>query len=294
MKKFAPLSVLAAGSLWGLMGIFVRHFSAAGLGPLEVTEIRIIMGLLIVGVYLLLSHRDALRVRLRDLWCFLGTGILSLLLFSCCYFSAMNYTSLAVAAVLLYTAPVFVMLMSLLLFREKLTARKVLALALAFGGCVLVCGLGFDAAVSLPGLLLGIGSGFFYALYSIFGRYAIDRGYHAWTLTFYTFLFCALGAVPLTDWSILYRTVAADSGLWLWFLGMGVVTAFLPYVLYSLGLEHMESSRASILASIEPVIGTLVSVFVFHEAITVGGVLGIVLVLLAVAILSAPKQRTAA
>lgn len=293
MKKFAPLSVLAAGSLWGLMGIFVRHFSAAGLGPLEVTEIRIIMGLLIVGVYLLLSHRDALRVRLRDLWCFLGTGILSLLLFSCCYFSAMNYTSLAVAAVLLYTAPVFVMLMSLLLFREKLTARKVLALALAFAGCVLVSGLGSGDAVSPTGLLLGLGSGFFYALYSIFGRYAIDRGYHAWTLTFYTFLFCGLGGAFLTDWDAIGTVVAGD-GMGVWVVVMGIVTAFLPYVLYSLGLEHMESSRASILASIEPVIGTLVSVFVFHEAITVGGVLGIVLVLLAVAILSAPKQRTAA
>ena len=293
MKKFAPLSILAAGSLWGLMGIFVRHFSADGLGSLEVTEIRIVMGLLIVGLYLLLFHREALRIRLRDLWCFLGTGILSLLLFSCCYFSAMNYTSLAVAAVLLYTAPVFVMLMSLLLFREKLTARKVLALALAFGGCVLVSGLGSGDAVSPMGLLLGLGSGFFYALYSIFGRYAINRGYHAWTLTFYTFLFCGLGGAFLTDWDAIGSVVAGD-GMGVWVVGMGVVTAFLPYVLYSLGLEHMESSQASILASIEPVVGTLVSVFVFHEAITVGGVLGIMLVLLAVAILSAPKKRTAA
>ena len=294
MKKMAPLSVLAAGSLWGLMGIFVRHFNAAGLGSLEVTQIRIVTGFLVVGIYLLLFHREALRIRLRDLWCFLGTGILSLLLFSCCYFSAMNYTSLAVAAVLLYTAPVFVMLMSLLLFREKLTARKVLALVLAFGGCVLVSGLGSNAAVSLPGLLLGLGSGFFYALYSIFGRYAINRGYHAWTLTFYTFLFCALGAAPLADWGTIAGAVATDGGLWFWIVGMGVVTAFLPYVLYSLGLEGMESSRASILASVEPVVGTLVSVLVFREAITVSGVLGIVLVLLAIAVLSAPKKRAAA
>ena len=58
MKKMAPLSVLAAGSLWGLMGIFVRHFNAAGLGSLEVTQIRIVTGLLIVGAYLLLFHRE--------------------------------------------------------------------------------------------------------------------------------------------------------------------------------------------------------------------------------------------
>lgn len=293
MKKLSSLSVLAAGFLWGLMGIFVRHLNGAGLGSLEVAEVRITAGLLLLGCYLLLFRREMLRVRLRDLWCFFGTGIISLLLFSFCYFRAMAVTSLSVAAVLLYTAPVFVMLLSLILFREQLRLRKILALILAVSGCVLVSGLGSDAAVSLPGLLLGLGAGFFYALYSIFGRYAIDRGYSSWTLTFYTFLFCALGAAFLTDWGEVAAAVETDGSVLLWIAGMGMVTAFLPYVLYSVGLQHMESSRASILASIEPVVGTVVGVLAFREAVTAGGVAGVLLVLSAVAILSLPEgQKT--
>ncbi|MEA4966001.1 MAG: EamA family transporter [Oscillospiraceae bacterium] len=291
MKKFAPLAVLAAGTLWGFMGLFVRRLNAAGLSSIDVAQVRITTGLLVVGLYLLCTRRDRFRVRPRDLWCFFGTGIVSLLLFSFCYFKAMTYASLSVAAVLLYTAPMFVMLLSVLLFREKLTGKKILALLLAFFGCVLVSGLGSGAAVSTAGLLLGLGSGFFYALYSIFGRYAINRGYDSWTMTFYTFLFCAVGCVPFSNWGGIAATVSADRALLLWILTLGVVTAFLPYLLYSLGLQYMESSKASILASIEPVVGTLVGTFVFHEKITGMGVAGILLVLCSIAVLSAHVRK---
>ena len=286
MKNKALFAVLAAGTFWGTMGFFARSLYAAGFGPLEVAQTRITTGLLLVGLYILLFNRSQFKVKLKDIWCFLGTGIVSLLLFSTCYFSALNYTSLAVAAILLYTAPFFVMLMSLVLFKEKMNGKKVFALLLAFTGCVLVSGVGGDESFSWIGILLGLGSGFFYALYSIFGRYAINRGYGAWTMTFYTFLFCSIGCAFLSDWQVICSVMAADSANILWVLGLGFVTAFLPYVLYSTGLEHMESSKASILASVEPVVSALFGVFVFHETMSLWGVLGIVMVLGAIVVLN--------
>lgn len=290
MKNKALAAVLAAGTFWGTMGFFARSLYAAGFGPLEVAQTRITTGLILVGLYILLFNRSQFKVKLKDSWCFLGTGIVSLLLFSTCYFSALNYTSLAVAAILLYTAPFFVMLMSLVLFKEKMNSKKVLALLLAFSGCVLVSGVGGDEDVSWIGILLGLGSGFFYALYSIFGRYAINRGYGAWTMTFYTFLFCSIGCAFLSDWQVIGSVMAADSANILWVLGLGFVTAFLPYVLYSTGLEHMESSKASILASVEPVVSALFGVFVFHETMSLWGVLGIALVLGAIVVLNVKKK----
>lgn len=286
MKNKALFAVLAAGAFWGTMGFFARSLYAAGFGPLEVAQTRITTGLLLVGLYIFLFNRSQFKVKLKDIWCFLGTGIVSLLLFSTCYFSALNYTSLAVAAILLYTAPFFVMLMSLVLFKEKMNGKKVFALLLAFTGCVLVSGVGGDESFSWIGILLGLGSGFFYALYSIFGRYAINRGYGAWTMTFYTFLFCSIGCAFLSDWQVIGSVMAADSANILWVLGLGFVTAFLPYVLYSTGLEHMESSKASILASVEPVVSALFGVFVFHETMSLWGVLGIVMVLGAIVVLN--------
>ena len=288
MKNKPLIAVLTAGTFWGFMGLFARKLNAAGFGALEVAQTRITTGLALVGLYLLLFNREALRIGLKDVWCFLGTGIISLLLFSVCYFNALTYTSLSVAAILLYTAPICVMLMSVFLFKESMTAQKALALIMAFAGCILVSGIGADASVSWIGVLLGLGSGFFYALYSIFSRYAINRGYSAWTITFYTFLFCSTGCAFLCDWDMIY---SVDSSILLWILGLGFVTAFLPYVLYSYALENMESSKASILASVEPVVGTLCGVFIFHEPISALSILGIMLVLGAIVVLNSNTHK---
>ena len=288
-QRFAPLFVLSAGTLWGVMGIFVRHFNAVGLGSLEISLLRMTMGLVIVGIYLLLRHRELLKIQLKDLWCFIGAGIVSQLMMNFTYFSALQHTSLAVAGVLLYTAPIFVMLLSALLFRETITVKKVFALVLAFLGCVLVSGVGTDSRVSLPGLLYGLGAGISYAMYSIFGRYAIRRGYGSWTLTFYSFLFCAFSSIFFCDFRLIVP-VAVQPVEWVWIFGLGLVTAFAPYVLYSKGLEAMENSRASILASIEPVVAAVVGVIAFHEVLTLPVTAGIVLVLTAIFILSANKK----
>lgn len=289
-QKAAPLYILSAGTLWGVMGVFVRHFNTRGLGSMEIGALRVLTGLIIVGVYLFFFHRDLLKIHLRDLWCFLGTGICSLFFMNLTYFTAMRYTSLAVAGVLLYTAPIFVMLLSALLFREQITGKKLIALALAFCGCVLVSGLGTDSRVSAAGLLFGLGSGISYALYSIFGRYAIRRGYGSWTMTFYSFLFCSILSLFLCDWSITVPVLAQPAEL-LWVLGLGFVTAFSPYVLYSLGLESVENSRASILASIEPVVAAVVSVVVFSEPMSLPAAAGIALVLSAIVLLSIQTKK---
>ncbi len=284
--------VLLAAALWGSMGVFVRYLNKAGLMALDITQIRITVGFLVIGAYLLLFRRDLLRIRLKDLWCFLGTGIVSLLLFSTCYFQSMEYVSLAVAAILLYTAPIFVMLLSLVLFREKITLVKLCALFAALLGCVLVSGIGGGSLGEPIGLLFAVGSGFFYALYSIFSRFAIQRGYSSLTIVFYTFLFCSLGCAFLSDWGTIGHVLAeGEMSMWLLCLGVGIITGFLPYVFYSRGLELMESSKASIIASVEPVVATLFGVFLFREPLSLTGGIGIALVLSAVVMLSVKQKE---
>lgn len=289
----SALCVLLAGTLWGSMGLFVRKLNAVGLYALDIVQLRIAISLVLVGLYLLIFARDKLRVRLRDLWFFAGTGIVSLLLFSWCYFSGMQEASLSVMAVLLYTSPAFIMLLSVLLFRETLTRQKLLALVLTFTGCCLVSGLGSGSAVSMKGLLLGLGSGFFYALYSIFSRYAIERGYGSWTITFYTFLFCLLASAPLAHWGLIASALSSGVSVPVYALLMGLLTGFLAYIFYTKGLEGMESSRAGILASVEPVVGTIIGTLVFHEPLPVQSVLGIALVLGGIVVLGGKKVSKA-
>jgi drug/metabolite transporter (DMT)-like permease len=281
--------ILAAGVLWGMIALFFNGLSELGLSRFQIMLMRVGIAAICLGIYIAITNRQLFKIDLRDWWMFFGTGICSLMFFNYCYFTCIAMVSVSVAAVLLYTAPMMVMVMSIILFKEKFTAKKGIVVFMTFAGCVLVSGVGGDTAFSWKGILLGLGSGFFYALYSIFGRYAINRGYGAWTMTFYTFLFCSIGCAFLSDWQVITSTMVHVSGTVYWVLGLGFVTAFLPYVLYSMGLEQMESSKASILASVEPVVSALFGVFVFHEALSIWGILGIAMVLGAIVVLNVKR-----
>ncbi|MBQ2640880.1 MAG: DMT family transporter, partial [Lachnospiraceae bacterium] len=116
--RLAPVLILTAGTLWGSMGLFVRRLGSggAGLSSVEIVQMRCIVAALLLFFYMLVRDRDALRIRLRDLWCFLGTGLCSIIFFNLCYFRTIQMTSLSIAAVLLYTAPAFVIALSAPLF----------------------------------------------------------------------------------------------------------------------------------------------------------------------------------
>ena len=192
-KILSVVLVLAAGGMWGCMGLLVRPLNEIGLVTMDICFLRGFVTFVVMLAGLLILDREALKIRLKDIWCFIGTGALSVSFFNFCYFKTITLTSLSVAAVLLYTAPAFVMVMSFFLFKESMTKRKVLALLVAFAGCILVSGLGTDGgSLNTRGILVGLGAGFGYALYSIFGRYALQRGYGSLTITFYTFLFGGL------------------------------------------------------------------------------------------------------
>ncbi len=283
----AGAAVVAAGCMWGSMGLWVRRFSAEGLGSMQILALRAVVAVAALGIFLPIYNRELLRVRLRDLWCFFGTGVCSLLFFGYCYNQTILLTSLSVAAILLYTAPVIVTVLSFFLFKEAMTRRKLLALLLAFAGCVLVTGVLEGAhAVSALGILTGLGSGFGYALYSIFSRFALERGYHPLSVTFYTFVFTFVGALPLTDWAPILGFAVKQPGNLLYSIAYGIVTTALPYILYTLGLRYVETSRASIMATVEPVVATLIGVFVLRERMTGMNAAGVLLVLVALVVLA--------
>lgn len=293
IKKYASLLVLLSGILWATMGLFVRRFNAWGLESMQIVELRAITAALMLFLIILFYDPRLLKIRLRDCWCFFGSGVVSVTFFNFCYYSTIRELSLSVAATLLYTSPIFVMLLSALLFKERITLQKLLALALAFAGCVLVSGmLGGGTALSLRGLLLGLGSGFGYALYSIFSRLALNRGYHSLSITLYTFVFSSLGGAFLTDFGQISAALAPRglSGL-AFFCFYSLVTTVLAYIVYTLGLSHMENSRAAVIAAIEPVAATLFGLLFFREIPTLPMVLGMILVLAALFLLNRREKE---
>lgn len=295
MKKLSVFFVLAAGILWGCIGIFVRRYNEIGLSSMQTVVIRMALSAVLFTLFVLFYKPKLFKIRLKDLWCFLGSGIISVGFFTYCYFTSIELSSLSVAAVLLYTAPAFVMLFSLIFFREKLTVPKVISLVLAVLGCAMTTGvIGGALNVTLAGFLFGLGSGICYALYSIFSRFALNRGYEPFTVTLYTFLLAAIASLLVTDVRPVWTAVTADVSSILYAILFAVVSCVLPYVFYTLGLKYIASSTASIIATVEPVVATIIGAVIFSEPLAVPfGYLGVALVFLSVVLINVKfKKRT--
>ena len=283
--------ILTAASGWGLIGLFSRPLAAAGLTSLQMTFVRSVVVFAGMGALLLVKDRSLFRVDARDLWIFLGTGLVSIVFFNVCYFTTIQMTTLAAASILLYTAPCFVMLMSAVFFKERVTAQKLAALALAFGGCALVSGIGSGGITPL-GLLTGVGSGLGYATYSIFGKVALKK-YHTFTVIFYTFAVSTVCLAPFVHMETAAAVVAGSGKTALLALGLGLVSTFMPYVCYTGGLEHVEAGKASVLAFAEPMVAALAGIVVFHERINAMNAAGIGLIFAAIVLLNVPLGRKA-
>ena len=219
--------IVIAGIFWGSMGLFVRRLGEFGFSPIQIVCIRVVLAALTFCVIQLIIDPKGFKISPRDIPLFLGLGLGSILFFTVCYFTAISMMSLSTAAILLYTSPIWIMLMSLLFFHEKLTARKIFALVLAFGGCMLVSGIS-GGSISATGFLVGLGAGVGYALYSILGTIALRR-YSPFTVTTWTFTIAAIGSIMISQPAdVLTKIAAAPSipGL----LGFSLLTALVTAV----------------------------------------------------------------
>lgn len=287
------VQVIIAGIFWGMIGIFTRNLSVYGLTSIQITFLRNLMAAIILFIYIYLKDKESLKIAPKDIWIFIGTGVLSIAFFNVCYFKTIEMTSLSVAAVLLYTAPAFVLVMSSIFFKEAFYLKKLFALILAFAGCFLTTGiLGSNPNISYIGLLIGLGSGFGYALYSIFGTLA-SRKYNSYTISLYTFIFAAISLLPLCQISDLCRLSIKHIQTLPLSIGLAVISTIIPFLCYTLGLQKMEAGRAAILAFSEPLFASIVGVVVFNEALTLTNILGILMIFLSIALVNHKTTQAA-
>lgn len=285
MKQKYSAAAVGAGCFWGLMGFFRRSLDVMGISAVGVISVRCVFALLFFLVLVFFKDRNAFKIKLGDLWVFAGAGLMSILFFGWCYFKAMDHMSLSTAAILLYTSPCFVIVFSAILFKEKLTAQKLIAMIIAFAGCCLVSGAGGGDKLTFVGLALGLGSGICYALYSVFSRVAINRGYSSFTMNIYSFAFAGIGALLLEKGASVPIVFSSGSNLF-FAVATGLVTGFMPYLLFTYALTGLENGKTSIMASIEPVIATVLGAIVYKEKLSLLGACGIILVLTAIVILN--------
>lgn len=292
MKKTSSFLIISAGTLWGTMSVFVKSLENYGFNSMQISAFRIVTAAVIFIFTLFIYDRSLLIIKPADLPLFIAMGIISILCLAWTYFRAISY-SVSVAAILLYTAPSMVMLMSVIFFKEKFTKRKFAALICAFCGCLCTAGNFKNISFNPLGILFGLAAGFTYATYSIFGTVLLKK-YHPYTVTSVAFTFAAVGSLFVCNIpDVLFKISAVQDKLILtqWIIGIGVVTAVVPYILYTIGLSRTEAGQASVLASVEPLVASIIGIAFYGDKFSIMTTLGISLILSAVIILNVKKDR---
>lgn len=294
MKQILYLMPIISGAMWGSAGIFVRKLTELGMNSYTVVSVRVVLAVLILAIWLGIYDRNLSKIKLKDLWFFVAGGVVGMFGLNICYNFAISELSLSLAAVLLSLSPVFVLFMAAILFKEKITSKKVICMTIAIAGCVLASGVLEAASTmrwSVKGIIVGTIGAFFYGLYGIISKTAMERGYHAFTTTFYCLFMVMLVVIPLTNWKLVTDVVVANPVKMSVFLVIhSLCTSVLPYILYTFSIRYIDAGMASILASGEPVAAMIFGVIFFSEIPTVLSVVGIVLVIVALALLSMPKK----
>jgi drug/metabolite transporter (DMT)-like permease len=239
---------------------------------------------------LFIKERSGFKISIKDLPLFLGLGLCSILFFTICYFTAIKIMTISMAAILLYTSPIWVMLMSIIFFKEKITKYKLIALILSFTGCVLVSGIG-NGNVKLIGILIGLGAGIGYGLYSILGTIALKK-YSPYTVTTYTFIIAGFGSIPLCSPLDTIHKISNTGNIFYFIIFViitSLVTAVIPFMCYTLGLRSVNASKAAIAATVEPMVATLIGAVIFKEALTYTAAFGILCILISIFVLNQTK-----
>src|SRR3712207_5173126 len=279
-RLLGALAVAVAASIWGTLGLFAKILYAQGVSFEALVAVRASVGWLAVICFLLMRQgARSLRVERWDLALLLPLGLVGIGTFYLLYFYTIRESTIGTAAILLYSAPAFVVVLAWLFLREPLNAAKVLALALTVGGIFLVAG-AYDPAtleVSPKVLITGLLSGLTYGLYAIFGRPLTEHLSPAVILSYALAFGSALLLVAALPTLETLAGLPASSYALL--LMLAVVHTTLAFALYTFGIRHLGAGRAAIVATVEPVVAGVLGVTLLGEELSALKVLGALLVL---------------
>lgn len=290
MKKISLIYIILSGVFWGTSGIFVHYLAPYGFTSLQMTFFRSVISFVCMLLYILLFDRKLFKASQKELLLFVGSG-LGFLGTASCYFYSMQLTSISTAVVLMYTAPIFVMIYSVTFLGEKFTRRKGISVLCMIVGCALVSGIIGGLKFNTVGILMGLMAGVSYSAYNIFTKIQMKNNCNVVTANLYCFLFSAILGFFIATPGDIPGCIAINPPVTIpLIIGMSICTSILPYFLYSMSLRYIPAGTAASLAVVEPMAATLFSVIIFGEHLTVYSVIGITLILGAVFILSRQKD----
>lgn len=293
MKKIYLILPIIAGIMFGSTGIFVRTLTDNGVDSTTLLFLRFSIAILYMIIAILLTDKSLFKIDKGDIPLLILCG-LCILSLNLCYNSSINTVTLSLAAILLSTAPVFVLIFEYFLFNEKITSIKVFSVILVLIGCTLVTGLLEENSlnISLLGIIAGIGSAIFWAIYSVSSRKSIDMGRHTFTILLYSLITITIVVIPFTNFTQITDFIYLNPLPNIIFLLMHSLVSFaLPYICITISLNHLDAGTAVILSSGEPIAALIYGMIFYSEIPTALMVCGVFITIIALIILSRSSAK---
>ncbi|WP_148233414.1 carboxylate/amino acid/amine transporter [Pyrococcus sp. NA2] len=263
------LLVFLAASMWGTLGIFAKFLYQFNLSTYTIIFYRVIFALIFLFVYLKIKGIPILVPRER-LKFYVVYAFFSIFLFYSLYFYTVKISSVSFAVLMLYTAPAYSIILGKLFFNEKITKKKVIAVILVVSG---VLSLNYGGiSFTTKAIVVGLASGITYALYGVFAKMAVKREEPERVL-FNVLLLGSLFLLPFTDFKVPIESIP-------YLLALAFFPTFLGYILYNTALKTVEVSKASVIATIEPVVAMTLAFLIFGEKLTMFQLFGGAMIIL--------------
>ncbi len=289
-KKAALIVALSAAS-FGFLGVPVRFLHENGFAPLDITAVRLFVTTIALVLIALVVDRDLFKVRKKDLLFFILFGFFKLMS-DVTLFRAQVTIELSLSTLLQMTAPYYVLVISLFLFKERITLMKILAMLVAFIGCIFVTGVitGGMHSLDFVGVASALISGLFFGLYTIGCKLSSDKGYKPVTTMMYMFLFASLMTIPFAN-DVKVVESFVDVHLILGVLSLGVLMTLIPFFVSTWGVQKLEASKVSLISVMEVITACIVGYFLFDEEMTVLNIIGMSLVVASIVIMDLKINR---
>lgn len=280
--------IFLSGILWGTIGVFVKTLSSLGADGNFISILRMASALLITLTIALAKYgTNIFSISRKALICCILIGIISNGAFNLCYNASIRLNGMAIACVLMYSAPVFTAIASRIIFHEKFSTLKIFALIVNILGCVLtVTGGDFSGNnISLAGILAGVGTGFGYGMAAVFGKMA-GEDISPLLVSVYGFFFALVFLIVASG---LYIPPVNINVLGVGFL-YGLIPTALAYTIYYAGMKKIrDTSRVPVIASIEPVTAVLIGMMIYNEQLGTVNFIGVAVVLISIIIMMKAK-----
>ncbi len=272
------LQVIMAGIYWGTLGIFSTQLGKLGLDSFAITTLRIVTAGVMVLVLLPSLYRTFLSMRAKEWLSLMTQSLIGVLGMTLCYFYAVSQVGVSMAVALLYTAPVFSLVLAKLILGEQISVKSaLLAIVAVIGVACLMAGDEFSLNM---GVVVGLLSGLCYSLYGILGKKAMSFNHSTQMVFFSSVAFSAIALLFLPQTFATYQALSSlPIQAWVYVVGLSLVGTIAPFFLYMTALNKLPATTASVFTIIEPLTAIILAIVLLGQPLLPLQMVGVALII---------------